>query len=71
MNEESKKLIEDLRWEALNKTVGPTRMVHAMTTEELERFAELIIIACAKIADDNYENGLKPVGCDILNHFGV
>lgn len=39
--------------------------------EVLEKFAELIVSECAKIADDNYNNGFAPVGGDIRKHFGV
>jgi hypothetical protein len=35
------------------------------------KFAELIIRECAKVADANYDKGFRPVGLDILEHFGV
>jgi len=37
----------------------------------LEKFAELIVEDCAKIADDNFNKGFCPVGDYIKQHFGV
>jgi hypothetical protein len=37
----------------------------------LEKFAELIVKECAKIADDNFNKGFCPVGDYIKQHFGV
>jgi hypothetical protein len=39
--------------------------------EELEKFAELIIRKCAKVADLADENKCEWIGGNILNHFGV
>jgi len=39
--------------------------------EELNLFAKSLIIECAKVADDNYDKGLCPVGNFIKEHFGV
>ena len=36
-----------------------------------QKFAELIIRECAKIADDNYDRGFCPVGNYIKDYFGV
>ena len=36
-----------------------------------QQFAELIIRECAKIADDNYDRGLCPVGNYIKEYSGV
>jgi hypothetical protein len=36
-----------------------------------EKFAELIVKECAKIADDNFNKGFCPVGDHIKQHFGV
>ena len=36
-----------------------------------EKFAELIIRECAKVADDNFNKGFCPVGDYIKQHFGV
>lgn len=71
MNEHAKKLIDDWRWEAMTKTVGPTRITYAFTPEELEKYTEFVVRQCAKIADHEYDKGSRPVGCDILEYFGV
>ena len=39
--------------------------------DELNLFAKSLIIECAKVADDNYDKGLCPVGNFIKEHFGV
>ena len=39
--------------------------------ENLERFAELIIRKCAKVADLAEENKCEWIGGNILTHFGV
>jgi hypothetical protein len=39
--------------------------------DTLDKFAELIIKECAKLADDNYNAGFCPVGGFIKEHFGV
>ena len=36
-----------------------------------QKFAELIIRECAKVADDNFNKGFCPVGDYIKQHFGV
>jgi hypothetical protein len=38
---------------------------------DLEKFAELIIKQCVKLADDNYNSGFCPVGGAIEDYFGV
>jgi hypothetical protein len=40
-------------------------------TEKLEKFAELIVKECAKVANDNFDKGFCPVGDFIKEHFGV
>jgi len=37
----------------------------------VHKLAESIIRDCAKVADANYNKGFRPVGLDILEHFGV
>jgi len=37
----------------------------------LEKFAELVVQECSKVADDNFDKGLCPVGNYIKQHFGV
>jgi hypothetical protein len=39
--------------------------------DELEKFAELIVRECVKIADLADENGCEWIGGNILTHFGV
>jgi hypothetical protein len=39
--------------------------------EEMEKFAELIIKECAKVADLADENKCEWIGGNILTHFGV
>ena len=41
------------------------------TTVNLEKFAELLIKECAKVANDNFDKGFCPVGDFIKEHFGV
>ena len=55
------KLIAELACKA-NMTVFPGN---------LEKFVELIVKECAKIADDNFNKGFCPVGDYIKQHFGV
>jgi hypothetical protein len=38
---------------------------------DYEKFAELIVNECAKVADDNFDSGFCPVGGFIREHFGV
>lgn len=37
----------------------------------LEKFAELIIQECIKVADNNFNKGFCPVGVYIKQHFGI
>jgi hypothetical protein len=39
--------------------------------DDLERFAELIVRECAKVADIADENKCEWIGGNILTHFGV
>jgi len=46
--------------------------VYQFYTDELEKFAELIVNECADIADDNYiHRGSRTCGLAIRQHFGV
>lgn len=38
---------------------------------DYEKFAELIVRECAKVADDNFNKGFCPVGDYIKQNFGV
>ena len=46
----------------------PTRF--SITSEQINKFVELIVRDCAKIADDNYSLGI-PTGQIIKQYFGV
>jgi len=45
--------------------------VHEGKSVDLEKFAELIIRECAKIADSADESACEWIGGNILTHFGV
>jgi len=45
--------------------------VYQFYTDELEKFAELIVRECAKIADSADESACEWIGGNILTHFGV
>jgi len=49
MNEQGKNLIENFRWEAKAKRVGPTNISYSFTPEELEKYSEMIIKECVDI----------------------
>jgi len=61
MNERIKELAEESGLSYLSS-------VHPSISE---KFAELIVRECSKIADDNFNKGLCPVGDYIKQHFGV
>ena len=42
-----------------------------ITSEHLEKFAELIVQECARVADIADENKCEWIGGNILTHFGV
>lgn len=78
----NKELIEDMRWEAKSKAVGPTNITYAFTPDELEKFAELIVQKCISICEDmdgvdNFVQMMHPrtsrydCVCEIKEHFGV
>lgn len=71
MNKEGKEFVDNLRWLVRSNEVGPTRTVYAFTQEELDKFFEETVRACAEIADKSYDRGFRPVGGDILNRFGI
>ena len=43
----------------------------ATNLKELEKFAELIVQECAKIADNPSQGAFTSIGNDIRKHFGV
>ena len=64
MNEQGKNLIEDFRWEAKAKRVGPTNISYSFTPEELEKYSEMIIKECVDIMWTELKNTstLLPAG---------
>lgn len=73
MNERIKQLAKQAGHRYIpSSNSGPLRVEYL--TPELEKFAELIIKECAKVADDgfassNFGNGIT--GHQLLQHFGV
>jgi hypothetical protein len=67
MNERIKQLAEQAGYKH-SDAVG---MCEDYAYFDHEKFAELIIKECAKIADDNFNKGFCPVGDYIKQHFGV
>jgi hypothetical protein len=61
MNERIRELAEE-------SGIGYLSSVHPSISE---KFAELIVAECAKVADNNFNKGLCPVGDYIKEHFGV
>jgi hypothetical protein len=56
-----------------------SRLEHLPITEDLAKFAELIINECSRLAESKYKYSVEPnrwdsgfgISCDILEHFGV
>ncbi len=51
--------------------VYTSKLEHLPITENVEKFAELIVTKCAVIATRCESNGNKNIGAEILKHFGV
>ena len=67
MNEQIKELHEQackLDWEQYPNAIPDGERIQ-------QKFAELIVRECAKVADDNFNKGFCPVGDYIKQHFGV
>lgn len=76
MNEKIKQLAQNagFAYEPAKDQLWVSGPNEIMISPGLEKFAELIIRECAKIADDgyassNFGNGIT--GCQLLKHFGV
>ena len=79
MNERIRELAEQAG--LLHKQFGPTVETRYMKKKEqdLEKFAELIINECSRLAESKYKYSVEPnrwdsgfgISCDILEHFGV
>ena len=70
MNERIKELAEQAGFIIEDGEIYANECFHEIT-KDLEKFAELIVKECAKIADDNFNKGFCPVGDYIKQHFGV
>jgi uncharacterized coiled-coil DUF342 family protein len=66
MNERIKELAEQA-----GSTHKQNLGVYQFYTDELEKFAELIVRECANVADLADENKCEWIGGNILTHFGV
>ena len=66
MNERIKELAEQA-----GSTHKQSLGVYQFYRHELEKFAELIVRECAKVADVADENKCEWIGGNILTHFGV
>jgi len=62
MNERIKELMKQAGTDSSGKWLG---------VEHAEKFAELIVQECAKVADIADENKCEWIGGNILTHFGV
>ena len=84
MNDRIKILAEQagfgLRRDVVNAygEIYTSRLEHLPITEDLAKFAELIVQECAEIAkkvdgdeSDDYQSGRTWAGIDVLEHFGV
>jgi len=75
MNERIKELADHARVQDRGYFIyqygGPTGHQSVEKAIDLEKFAELIVRECAKIADLADENKCEWIGGNILTHFGV
>jgi hypothetical protein len=65
----NKELVNSLMWKA-GARFEMMNWVH-YDDFDYEKFAQLIVEECAKVADDRYDTGFCPVGSFIKEHFGV
>ncbi len=67
MNEQIQTLLAKFK-----ETESTHRGAHVLIgSDEIEKFAELIVRECAKIADSADESACEWIGGNILTHFGV
>ena len=69
MNERIKQLAEQAFFD--ESTSRPSTKMYTFSEHKMEKFAELIIRECAKIADSADESACEWIGGNILTHFGV
>ena len=68
MNERIKELLNELN--AFGYDDDGNEYTPMLVGSKIEKFAELIVKECAKIADDNYSLGI-PTGQIMKQYFGV
>ena len=68
MNERIEKLAEQADGVVINKMMTGAKQ-YTFLEQDLEKFAELIVRACAEVAEDY--DGAHYVGTAIKQHFGV
>jgi hypothetical protein len=71
MNERIRQLAEQAGLEFDDDLVLEPEPIYYTTQEDLEKFAQLIVRECAKVADRADENKCEWIGGNILTHFGV
>jgi len=75
MNERIKQLADQVWREILDETSIDGDISTTFSPDEVvafeQKFAELIVKECAKVADLADENGCEWIGGNILTHFGV
>ncbi len=72
MNERLKKLAKQAGIHfGRGATLDGNDIARFVTTSDMEKFAELIVRECAKIADSADESACEWIGGNILTHFGV
>ena len=64
-------LIKELAGKALKQPDTDNDGLTVFDNDELEKFAELIVKECAKVADIADENKCEWIGGNVLTHFGV
>ena len=69
MNERIRELAEQAT--SIVEMVGPEGYTSSYAKFDREKFAELIVRECAKVADLADENSCEWIGGNILTHFGV
>ena len=55
----------------MDGSMEPEKLGDWIRYNDLEKFAELIIQECAKVADNNFNKGFCPVGDYIKQHFDI
>jgi hypothetical protein len=71
MNERIRELLEQADINIDSFQFSGTPIKYIVDEPSLEKFAELIIRECAKVADIADENSCEWIGGNILTHFGV